>query len=121
MKHKIYLNTSDLKTAICIRSCDIFEPVPQYDVLDRHKAHQYEFGKLKTKEIDFHIIIGNPPKKNCPWCGSEPVLTRLPHKSLLGFDRFCLECRNCGSQGPIMNIAEADLIGKKQWMNTKTL
>lgn len=110
-RNNLYLNSSNLNYLKNLVEDSSFENVSEYSKEEIKKTSSHEMGRIKTKENYFHIILGNPGKNGCPWCGSEPVFKKLPSKPScpMGpqeFNRYCFSCENCGANGPIMNFYE---------------
>lgn len=108
-RKQLYFISHNLKYVKILCSDIDFEPVAQYNPEEFKKISQYEYGRIKTRSNDFHLLLGNPPQKGCPWCGYEPTLKKLPSvpSCLMGpqeFSNYCLQCDNCGARGPVMNI-----------------
>lgn len=107
MKH-IYLHTSNLENARALREDSNFEPTPHYDPIGMANLHRNEFGRIRTKQNYFHILLGKLYEENCPWCGCVPEIKKLGQPGLgempIRMDQYCLQCRQCGSRGPILNI-----------------
>ncbi len=104
-RNSVYVNSSDLDTIKIIKNEPSFEHISQYDPYAYPKAHQNEFGRLKTPLNYYHFIIGQVHQENCPWCGGPPLLKRIKHDDGLGFSIYALECIRCGSRGPLLNVS----------------
>ena len=107
MKKHIYLHTSNLNYKRDIKDDRNFEPCIHYSVKDYQKISKYEFGRINTNENYIHIIMGNIPQENCPWCGSIPKLIKLPDEEIRDIllpSKYCIQCYTCGSRGPVLNV-----------------
>lgn len=71
MRKHIYVHTSDLDVLRDINEDSAFERVCNYDRIEYSKIHTNGFGRIKTDNNYYHILVGQIKQKNCPWCGSE--------------------------------------------------
>lgn len=105
MRNKIYLYTSNVACTEFIRKDSKFQPTYEYcPFSEGHNTLRNEYGRIRTKENDYHIIVGDLRAEGCAWCQhpldvifneEEPVFELDRNK----FTCFCL-CKNCGSKGP---------------------
>jgi hypothetical protein len=101
MKPHVYLHTSKLNVIQHLREDSLFEPAFQYPRETYDKCHANEYGKIKTKDVDYHLILGQIRGKDCPYCGSK---SKMEYKEY--FDSFGLRfvywgnCQSCGARGP---------------------
>ncbi len=107
MRNHIYLHASNLEHAKYFRDDQDFQPVTDYDKFDLSKTFQNEWGRIKTKGNFYHIIIGHPKQENCPWCGSLCLLKKIGENEFSRHSQYCMQCINCGSHGPILNICSS--------------
>lgn len=106
-KKHIYCNISDPSLSEFIKKDERFTPVHKYEGLALENAHENEWGIIETENNYFHIILGTVRQEKCPWCSGKVKVIKLPKKEACFFgppqyDRYCLQCENCGSQGPIL-------------------
>lgn len=106
----IYVHTSDLGIRRYLCEDPDFVPTFEYNPRQYPNVHRNEYGYIRTEEFRIHILLGNIPQRNCPWCGIEPCLKKLNPISGHNFVRFFLECPQCLSLGPVLNICEPALI-----------
>jgi len=111
MRKHIYVHTSNLENASVMSSDESFQPVYEY-INEVKDISRNEWGRFKTDQNYYHIMLGSIRNDNCPWCGSVPNLVELtervdwPGQSKI---KFCLECLNCGSRGPVNTLTFNDL------------
>lgn len=103
MKH-IYLHTSNVEYWRDFNNDPSIEKCFEYDPFGIEKSHQYEYGRIKTKQNYYHFLVGKIKQKDCPWCGSFCTVKRINELEVRGFSRYCMECENCGARGPILNV-----------------
>lgn len=103
-KH-IYLHTSNVENTSRLRNEELFEPVFKYcPITEIPYIHQNEYGRIKTKDAYYHILVGQIRKKGCLWCNfplnviSEHIKDEYPNDANK-FKLFC-ECQRCGARGP---------------------
>jgi len=112
MRNHIYLHTSNFDYAQKFRDDDSFEPAYNYSNRIPNMS-PYEWGRIKTGANYYHILVGAIRKENCPWCGSQPNFIELTERVDVPFNtqiiKFCMECLNCGSRGPVHRIQINDL------------
>lgn len=110
-KH-LYFLSSKIEYSTYLDEDDEFEHVYQYPKEESLKILPNEWGRIKTKSLYIHLLLGNPEQKDCPWCGTEPILKKLPDVECCPMgpqkaSRYILQCHLCGSSGPIMNLSES--------------
>lgn len=108
-RNHIYLHTSNLDCLRYLDDDDLFEHVCEYYSLEILKTHRNEYGRIKTDINYFHILIGKIRDDKCAWCNFELTIKCLYkdqdlHMQPKNYSKYCLECKNCGSRGPICNI-----------------
>jgi hypothetical protein len=111
-KH-IYVNSSNLNYIPEIDGDDDFQSVYNYPAHEYVKTSAYEWGRIKTDSLYIHFIMGHIRDRNCPWCGYGVDLKSLNKDNPSDpFHRlnFCMECRNCGSRGPVNSIIASSII-----------
>src|SRR5690606_12140648 len=104
-KKHIYVHIPNLDHTRDLNEDKQFEPVHYYDLISFQKVFENEFGRLKTKDNDFHILHVKIRRKGCPFCNNEIIeLTRVIEQvfSIL----YAVTCKQCGARGPILSIAK---------------
>ena len=60
--------------------------------------------------LEKRIMVGI---KACPFCGSKNIKPMIASIEDIGGDSYCMECCNCGAEGPwLKNKTEAQAIEK---------
>lgn len=104
MREHFYLNSSNLEYIRKLKEDHQSEYVYEYDPISLSKAHQNEWGRIKTDYAYYHILLGHITPEGCPWCGAESTLTKIKMASTFSPAQYCLVCIQCGSRGPILNV-----------------
>lgn len=104
MKKHLYLHTSNLEYCNQLREDSLFECVFEYPKIEIEKSHRNEYGRIKTRDNYYHIILGSMPQKNCPWCNSVCEIRKIYQSELSQQSQYCMQCTNCSAHGPILNI-----------------
>ena len=121
MRKHIYLHTSNLENAEVFIKDESFQPLYEY-IYEVRNISPNEWGRFKTDQNYYHIILGSIRNDNCPWCGSIPNFVELNERSEVPFTtrmKFCFECLNCGSRGPTHSIILNDLASNEIKENIK--
>lgn len=111
MKH-FYLHTSNHDLLTDLRLNKYFQSVYDYSsTTEIQKSHQNEIGKIKIDLSHYHIILGALNSNGCPWCAHAVELKQIYrpnsfNRDIAGYDKYCMECPNCHSRGPIMNVCQ---------------
>jgi len=106
VKKHIYLHSSKHEHKKNLREDPDFKSPFELDILERVNLLPNEYGRIVTKEVDYHILIGSLPHDNCPWCGHGGDLIQLPDSRSREFSSYCIQCRNCSSRGPVLNVRD---------------
>ena len=112
MRKNLYFYSSNLDYLENLQRDSLFEPPHSYPYYALEKCHRHEYGRIKTDNNYFHLIMGNPLQEKCPWCNTLPVLKRINSyrsEPLTGYDSYCFECPKCGSRGPLIHITEMNI------------
>lgn len=102
MKKHIYLHTSGLEQTKTLRDDPNFERPYEYTQIIKQRTFPNEYGRIKTRQNYYHILIGSMKQTGCPWCGNEPELIKT--KKDQNFTTYCFTCPICLSKGPTLNI-----------------
>jgi len=103
-KH-LYFHSSNLKSISDINKDENFEPAFHYKDV---KTHPNEFGRIKTRQNYYHLLIGNLRQKGCAWCKSELKIIKTNYPpTMVGGIAIVLQCIKCGSRGPIWEMNES--------------
>lgn len=108
MRKHLYFYSSNLEYARDLKDESCFEYLYQYPKNEIEKAHENEYGRIKTKDTYFHFLIGTIRNNDCPWCGcSEICLKKEEDKSYgtmnpFSKDKYFMQCTHCGSRGPVV-------------------
>ena len=106
MKH-IYLHTSKMENTSVFRGDSDFESYPNYSILDKIKLLHKEYGRIKTNDAYYHILVGSIAQEGCPWCNGTPEIFKIGKSRGTGYTAYCIQCDTCGSRGPTLNITES--------------
>lgn len=113
MKKHFYLHTSNLENAREFTEDSSFQPTYCYPYFETYVSFRNEYGRIKTDQNYYHIMLGTIRDDNCPWCGSVPNVVELSVGVDVPFNtqkiKFCMECFNCGSRGPVNTISFNDI------------
>lgn len=104
MKKHIYLHTSNLEHIRRLKEDLAFEPTHEYNPSEFEHSHQNEYGRIKTDQNYYHILIGHVKQKGCPWCGAPPILKKISDGSITRHAEYVMQCINCGARGPVLNV-----------------
>ena len=104
MRKHLYFYSSNLQLTRELRQDDQFEGVQQYSSHEIELTPQNEYGRIKTNQNYYHFIFGRLSQKNCPWCDALPELLKVHESVFLERCEYCIQCMQCGSRGPILNI-----------------
>jgi len=107
MKKHLYFYSSDPFQTKDLRNDDMFESTPEYDHYDLARTFPNEYGRIKTDQNYYHLLIGRLTQKNCPWCGFTPELLKVYDDKMLNRSGYCIECKQCRSRGPVLNVDKA--------------
>lgn len=105
MRKHVYLHTSNFEYIKHLRNESSFENVHQYNrITEFPYISENEFGRIKTSQNYFHILIGHIRHEGCAWCDF-PLKVISNHAKAFPFDEnkfefYCL-CEQCGAKGPI--------------------
>jgi len=104
----MYFHSSNLDYTKYLREYDNFEHLYQY-ISNCEPTYPNEYGRIKTDQAFYHILLGKISQENCPWCGGKGKLKKREmhseeHFYFTGFDlvQYYIECIDCGSRGPIL-------------------
>ena len=114
MKH-VYLHTSKFENTEVFRGDSDFEGYPNYDSLEKIKLLHKEYGRIKTKDAYYHILVGSIKHEGCHWCAGTPELFVIGPSRITGYVAHCIQCDTCGSRGPTLNICESQIIRKNDF------
>src|ERR1700721_4031687 len=103
LKH-FYFYSSNLDYIKLIDEDFRLERVPEYDPFEMKDVVPNEWGRIKTENSYFHLILGRIPQKGCPWCASEMVLKKIENGINFGHYSYCMGCPNCGARGPVVKV-----------------
>jgi len=120
IKH-LYFHSSNFEYIKLLNIDELFEPVFQYSQSDLKNLIPNEYGRITTAYHCYHLIMGNIPQKECPWCGMKPVLKKLPDVNGMDYSSYCMQCPNCGSRGPVMKINPQVQIDERELERVKAL
>jgi hypothetical protein len=86
-----------------------FTPLHDYPSTLHDKRHPLEYGMIKTRLHDYHILVGHIPLKGCPWCGSDCVIKTEDINDIFELAPLnrvhCFKvCKKCGAEGPKIKI-----------------
>lgn len=110
MRKHIYLHFSNLDQLRELRNDDKFERPPEYyEWVGVQKAFRNEYGRIRTNQNYYHILVGHLEQDGCPWCGSPAEVVKLGNSRVLGFKTYCIQCIQCGSRGPTLNVSETSI------------
>ncbi len=116
MNH-IYLHSSNLEQARILREDPYFQAPYEYGAYEMQRTHRNEYGRIRTPTTYYHILIGQIPQHNCPWCGIKPILKKIKESDGLSFSKYQLQCPKCEACGPTLNISPQQELNEKsmQW------
>lgn len=120
MRKHIYLHTSNLEYIRDLRDDNLFQCPSEYDLKSVLKSHRNEYGRIKTNQNYYHILVGTIKQEGCPWCGYSVSLIKLKELTdgmIMLHSRYCMQCNNCGARGPILNVNQV-MEGDKILMET---
>jgi len=106
MKKHIYLYFSNMEQTRSLREDLRFEPVHEYLYDEAPLAFQNEYGRIKTAQNFYHILIGRLSQEGCPWCGSPSDVVKLGNSMALVYTAYCIQCIQCGARGPSLNVSQ---------------
>lgn len=104
MKKHIYLHFSNFDHLRDLRDDESFEGADEYDTKDTSRLFRHEYGRLVTYKNYYHILLGRLDQEGCPWCVSPVQVVKLSIPKELGYTAYCIQCMECGSRGPSLNI-----------------
>lgn len=131
MRNHIYLNCA-LTSLRKLRDDINFEAAFEYEPIEaKPKLFQHEYGRIKTAQNYYHVLAGNPPQENCPWCNGPGEMIQLKTSDLTSHSVYCIQCMQCGARGPSLNVSKDMEINKtcfneciallwQRWKNRRT-
>ena len=117
MKNHLYFYCSNLDQTSHLHDYPDIKAVWQYSSHEMRKTFQNEYGRIQTSQNYYHLLVGRMPQEGCPWCGSPCQIIHLeninadPIPSLM--TKYCIQCMQCGSRGPVLNINHPNLHPKE--------
>jgi len=104
MRKHLYFYVSNLEQTKEIRNDDRFEPVPEYDSYELPLTSRNEYGRIKTNQNYYHILVGKLEQEGCPWCGHFAQIVKVDEDVFMQRAIYCIQCTKCGARGPMLNI-----------------
>lgn len=104
MKKHFYFYSSKLENIKEIQTDKNFQSIYQYSLEDQYKAFQNEFGRIKTPDNYFHLLIGRGQPTGCAWCGSDIELKKISDDDSSKMSIYCVQCIKCYSRGQSLNV-----------------
>lgn len=107
MKKHIYLHSSNLENMRALRDDADFQPLYGYPHDEAHRSSRHEYGRIKTRDNFYHILLGNMEQKGCPWCKGDVEVRNSITSVEFGWCAYWIQCDACGARGPKLNIVES--------------
>ena len=107
MKKHIYLHTSNFNDIRDLREDRKFESVFEYPAHECSRSHRNEYGRIKTDDNFYHILVGQIPQEDCPWCGCFCKIEKVGESTMSSHSIFCMICTVCRARGPILSILKS--------------
>lgn len=107
MRKHIYLHTSNLEMVRDLREDNAFDPLYEYPPNEISRSFPNEYGRIKTLGNYYHIMLGQIQQDGCPWCSGPPEVIKLWGSTNTRYAAYCIQCMQCGSRGPVLNISSS--------------
>ncbi len=114
MRKHLYFYSSNLEYIKEFRDDDSFESVCQYPLEELKKCHKNEFGRIKTNQNYYHLLIGTIRNEGCPWCAAALEIDKINVTTFS--DKYFLKCINCGARGPTAFINDLIFKDEEKWV-----
>lgn len=107
MRKHIYLHTSNLDITKHLRDDHKFEIVPEYGIYEMQLSLRNEYGRIKTDQNYYHILLGAIQQEGCPWCASPSEIKKVRDSTEFSHAVYCMQCVGCGARGPLLNVSKS--------------
>lgn len=104
MRKHLYFYASNLEQVKALREDDQFESVHEYSSYEFQFALRNEYGRIKTNQNYYHLLVGGMQQEHCPWCGHFAQIIKVHEHVFMQRAIYCIQCTQCGARGPTLNI-----------------
>ena len=104
MRKHLYFHSSNLECTRQLKDDSLFQPAYMYSDVN---LFQNEYGRIRTPDTYFHLLLGNVPQKGCPWCKGKTKIVKINKPDpydLLAYSEYCTQCFGCGARGPVIKV-----------------